>query len=80
VFVDSGPNYAVAIREDGSAVAWGHNEYGRCDVPDRNDFLSVACGFGHCLAIVVPEPSCLALLLSSSAVLLRRRRNINEGE
>jgi hypothetical protein len=33
VEVDAGSNHSVALRSDGSVVAWGENGRGQCDVP-----------------------------------------------
>ena len=33
VQVAMGANHALALRENGTVVAWGSNEYGQCNVP-----------------------------------------------
>ena len=33
VEVAAGDGHTVARRSDGSVVAWGHNDYGQCNVP-----------------------------------------------
>ena len=35
----------------GSIVAWGDNDLGQCDVPSGSDFVAVAAGVGHSLAL-----------------------------
>jgi hypothetical protein len=36
----------------GSIVAWGHNDYAQCDVPEPNtDFVAVAAGYPHSLGL-----------------------------
>ena len=47
--------HCVAIKDDGSLVAWGDNTYGRCDVPAGNNFLAIACGSEYTVAII-PGP------------------------
>ena len=32
-------------------VAWGRNTYGQCDVPEGNDFVAIAAGDAHSLAL-----------------------------
>lgn len=37
----------LALKEDGSIVAWGYNSDGQCDVPEPNSgFIAVAAGGG----------------------------------
>jgi hypothetical protein len=35
----------------GSIVDWGGNEYGEATPPDGNDFVAIAAGYNHSLAI-----------------------------
>jgi hypothetical protein len=41
--------YGQAVA--GSLAAWGDNFEDQCDVPDGNDFVQVACGHEHSLAL-----------------------------
>ena len=42
----------MALKRDGSVVAWGNNTYGECTVPSPNDgFTAVAAGAYHCLGL-----------------------------
>ena len=42
----------VSEGSDGSIVAWGHNNYGQCDVPAPNsNFVAVAPGNYHNLGL-----------------------------
>jgi len=34
-----------------SIVAWGENRYGQCNVPAGADYVAIATGEGHCLAL-----------------------------
>ncbi|MEI7901877.1 MAG: IPT/TIG domain-containing protein, partial [bacterium] len=41
--VAGGFYHSLALRSDGSVLAWGYREYGQCDVPSPNaDFMAVA--------------------------------------
>lgn len=35
----------------GSVVAWGFNTHGEAEDPDGNDFVAIAAGYNHSLAI-----------------------------
>jgi alpha-tubulin suppressor-like RCC1 family protein len=37
----------VAVKADGSLVAWGNNDFSQCNVPAGNDFAAVAAGLAH---------------------------------
>jgi hypothetical protein len=52
-FVDvaAGKYHGLAIRSNGSLVAWGYNDYGQCNVPEGNDFIAIAGGSRHSLAL-----------------------------
>jgi len=41
----------LAIRSDGSLMAWGMNDFSQCNVPDGNDFVAIEGGGTHSLAI-----------------------------
>lgn len=50
--VDAGTGFVVALKSDGTVVAWGRNDYGQCDVPEGlNDVVSIAAGYGHVIAL-----------------------------
>ncbi|MDH7480616.1 MAG: hypothetical protein QHH26_01405 [Armatimonadota bacterium] len=52
VQIDGGGDHSLALRKDGSVVAWGNNDDGQCDVPKPNkDFVAIAAGTAHSLAI-----------------------------
>ena len=58
------------MKQDGSLVACGLNDFGQCDVPGGFGYVAVAAGRDHSLAIQVPEPSGLAGLLGVAAAAL----------
>ena len=41
----------LALKSDGSIVAWGDNTYGQIDVPAGNDFVAIDAGQLHSLAL-----------------------------
>ena len=49
--IAAGGYHSLALRQDGSLVAWGWNDYGQCDVPEGNDFVAIAAGHWHSLAL-----------------------------
>jgi len=52
-------------------ATWGDNGLGACDVPLGNNYIAIAAGSDHGLALT-PEPATL-LLLGLGAVMLRRK-------
>jgi len=62
------------LKSDGSLAAWGRNDEGQTNVPAGNDFVAIAAGTNHGLAIrqVVPEPANIALLAFCAPLLLVR--------
>ena len=52
VAVATGTHHSLALKEDGTIVAWGENDFGRCDIPSPNaDFVAVAAGYYHSLGL-----------------------------
>ena len=49
--IAAGYNHSLAVKSDGSLLAWGYNDDGQCDVPDGNNFETVAAGGWHNLAL-----------------------------
>jgi alpha-tubulin suppressor-like RCC1 family protein len=43
--------HGVALKKNGSLVAWGRNDEGQCEVPDGNDFIAITAGAWHNLAL-----------------------------
>jgi len=51
VEIASGGGHNLALRSDGSLIAWGSNTYGQCDVPAGDNFVAVAAGSMHSLSL-----------------------------
>ena len=56
----------------GFIIGWGDNTEGQATPPGGNDFVAIAAGGFHSLALI-PEPATL-LLLGLGAVMLRRKQ------
>ncbi len=51
VAIAAGKRHCLALKSDGSLVAWGYNNHGECNVPDGTDFTAIAAGTYHSLAL-----------------------------
>jgi len=52
VAVAAGASHSLALRADGTVLAWGDNFSGQCNVPTNlNDALAIAAGGYHSLAV-----------------------------
>ena len=54
VAVHGGNNHGIAIREDGSIIAWGRDDEGQCTGPNScgdSNFVAVAAGSYHSVAM-----------------------------
>ena len=49
--VAGGYYHTIGLREDGTAIAWGQNEYGQCNVPAGETFVSLSCGDHHTIGL-----------------------------
>lgn len=50
--ISSGTDHHLALREDGTVVAWGDNTQGECDVPaGLTNIISIAAGADFSLAL-----------------------------
>jgi hypothetical protein len=63
--VAAGYWYSLALRADGTVVAWGANGSGMLSVPtDLTNVVAVAAGCGHNLALIGDGPPALTASLS----------------
>jgi alpha-tubulin suppressor-like RCC1 family protein len=52
VKVSAGLDFIVALKSNGSVVAWGNNSLGKIDVPeDLTNVIDIECGFDYTLAM-----------------------------
>jgi alpha-tubulin suppressor-like RCC1 family protein len=52
VAISAGYAHVLALRKNGTVVAWGDNTYGQCDVPEGLDHVrAISAGYWHNLAI-----------------------------
>ena len=52
VEIAAGANHSLALKADGTIVAWGDNNYGQCDTPAPNsDLVAIAAGSEHNLGL-----------------------------
>lgn len=49
--ISAGDYHTVAIKNDGTVVAAGRTEYGRCDVSDWADIIEVSAGWNHIVGL-----------------------------
>ena len=50
--IDGGGNFSLALRRDGTVLAWGYNDYGQTTVPaGLNNVTAIATGYVHGLAL-----------------------------
>jgi alpha-tubulin suppressor-like RCC1 family protein len=52
VAIAAGQGHNLALKLDGSVIAWGSNEFGETEAPDGTDFVAVAAGTHHSLALM----------------------------
>ena len=49
--IAAGPYHSVALKIDGTVVAAGHNDNGRCDVDSWDDIIAVGAGYTHTVGL-----------------------------
>jgi alpha-tubulin suppressor-like RCC1 family protein len=50
--IAAGWRHSLGLKQDGSIVAWGNNDYFQCNVPSPNTgFMAMAAGDGHSLGL-----------------------------
>ncbi len=48
VAIAAGGWHSLALKQDGTVVAWGENNQGECDVPsDLSGVVAIAAGYDH---------------------------------
>jgi len=52
VDISSASGHALALKSDGTVVAWGYNTGGQCDVPDAS-FIAVSAGLAYSCGIKI---------------------------
>ncbi len=50
--IAAGYQHSLALKTDGSLVAWGSNNDGQCDVPAGTNVLAIAAGYNYNVAVV----------------------------
>jgi alpha-tubulin suppressor-like RCC1 family protein len=51
IAIDAGLTHSLALREDGSIVAWGKSSFNVLNVPTGNGFIAIDAGWAHDLAL-----------------------------
>ena len=50
--IAAGEYHSLALKKDGSVVAWGQNKNGECNVPENlHDVVAISAGNGQSLAL-----------------------------
>ena len=49
--VTGGGYHTIGLRADGTAIAWGYNDFGQCNVPAGETFVQVDAGYGHTIGL-----------------------------
>lgn len=49
--IAAGTGHSLALKSDGSIIAWGDNRRGQATYPEGNDFVAISAGDYHNLAL-----------------------------
>lgn len=49
--VSAGEYYTLGLREDGSVIATGKNEFGQCNISDWRDIIAISAGTRHSVGL-----------------------------
>jgi hypothetical protein len=67
--ISCGSDHIVAIKADGSVVAWGSNAYGQSSVPTGlGPVLQIAAGRAHTAVLSLADDSCRADISADGTV------------
>jgi len=56
VAIAAGDSHTVALKRDGTVVAWGDNEHGQTTIPSNLvGVVAIAAGKNHTVALVIPQ-------------------------
>jgi hypothetical protein len=69
--VEAGDHFNVALKADRSLAAWGQGTSGQTNVPAGNNYMAIAAGQAHALAI--SEPGMLQVLTPNGGERLQAR-------
>ena len=54
IAVSAGEFHSLALKSDGTVIAWGRNDFGQLNIPaGLNNVVSIASGWSHCLALKI---------------------------
>src|SRR5207249_4561423 len=70
VAIAAGGDHSLALKSDGSVVAWGSNTYGESTVPDLGPVIAISAGFNDSAALVLPSLPTLQAQLSGKSLLV----------
>ena len=71
--IAGGGYHTVALKSDGTVVAWGYNYYGQTSVPaGLSGVTAIAAGYSHTVAltlgpVISTQPTALAVNVTSNA-------------
>jgi hypothetical protein len=54
--IAGGRYHSLALRSDGSVVGWGRDDNGQATPLDGSDYVGIAAGGWHCLAVCAAIP------------------------